>query len=402
MIQKIWKQQFFKDSFWTMLALCIFNVILQFVVYPFLNRTLGTEEYGNILFLLSVINIVAISIGISANNRRMVASSFSKTSNAEYNLFIGIISVFFLPLCFLISNIFHTGQGIVDIFLFWILMCLTTWRYYSDVEFRLNLNYRGYFLYYLLIGVGYLAGIFLFRCFNQWELILIPGEMMGIFYVLCKGSIYKKTDLNKEKLVIFLKAVAYLIASQLLIQIVFNSDRFILKLFSGGVAVTIYYIASLMGKTIALLSTPLNSVIIGYLAKSKEEMTVNRWIKIVVLCIFLAGTALIACIVASNFVIRILYPQEYSLAKPFFVVANLAQIIYFSTGILATILLRYVEEKYQLYITVGYIFAFLAVVIPVTWMCGLEGFAYAILGVNCLRFVFVFLVMMRKIYRTKS
>ena len=275
-------------------------------------------------------------------------------------------------------------------------------RYYSDVEFRLNLNYRGYFVYYLLIGVGYLAGIFLFRCFNQWELILIPGEMMGIFYVFCKGSIYKKTDLNKEKIVIFLKAVAYLIASQLLIQIVFNSDRFILKLFSGGVAVTIYYIASLMGKTIALLSTPLNSVIIGYLAKSKEEMTVNRWIKIVVLCIFLAGTALIACIVASNFVIRILYPQEYSLAKPFFVVANLAQITYFSTGILATILLRYVEEKYQLYITVGYIFAFLAVVIPVTWMCGLEGFAYAILGVNCLRFVFVFLVMMRKIYRTKS
>ena len=172
-------------------------------------------------------------------------------------------------------------------------------------------------------------------------------------------------------------------------------DRFVLKLLSGGVAVTVYYIASLMGKTIALLTTPLNSVIIGYLAKSRKEMTAGRWTRIVGMCIIAGGVILLVCVAASHIVIRILYPSEFDMAEPLFMLANLAQIVYFMTGILTTILLRYVEERQQLNITLAYVIAFAAIVLPVTWKYKLWGFAYAILVVNTFRFIYVFFVMFK-------
>lgn len=402
MIKKILEHRFFKDSFWTISALCILNVTIQFLIYPFLNYVLGAEEYGNILFLISIINIVSVSIGISVNNRRMVASADAKTHNSEYNLFLLAISVLLLPICAVMSVIFNMNMGAGQIFLFWILMCITTWRYYADVEFRLNLNYKGYFVYYFVISVGYLLGIVLFRATKEWTMILLPGEMAGLAYVGWKGKIFKKdSSINKNVMKIFLKAVMYLITSQLLIQLVFNADRFVLKLLSGGVAVTVYYIASLMGKTIALLTTPLNSVIIGYLAKSRKKMTAGRWSRVVGLCIIVGVAILFCCVVASHIVIRILYPNEFKMAEPLFILANLAQIVYFMTGILTTILLRYVEEKQQLNITVVYVVAFAVIVLPVTWKYKLWGFAYAILAVNTFRFVYVFLIMLKKIKEKK-
>ena len=397
MIKKILEHRFFKDSFWTISALCILNVTIQFIIYPFLNHVLGAEQYGNTLFLISIINIVSVSIGISVNNRRMVASADSETQNAEYNLFLIIMSILLLPVSAFLTVLFKMNMGALQILLFWVLMCMTTWRYYADVEFRLKLNYKGYFAYYLFISIGYLLGMILFKATDEWTLILLPGETAGLIYVAWKGSIFKKAAISRRAVKLFLEAVMYLIASQLLIQLVFNADRFVLKLLSGGVAVTVYYIASLMGKTRALLTTPLNSVIIGYLAKSRKEMTAGRWTRIVGMCIIAGGVILLVCVAASHIVIRILYPSEFDMAEPLFMLANLAQIVYFMTGILTTILLRYVEERQQLNITLAYVIAFAAIVLPVTWKYKLWGFAYAILVVNTFRFIYVFFVMFKKI-----
>ena len=401
MFKKLLQQRFLKDSVWTIAALCVLNITIQFLIYPFLNKVLGAEEYGNTLFLLSIINIASVSVGISVNNRRMVESAVGETHNAVYNLFLSAVCILLIPICVLILPIFNVHMTTGEFLLFWLLACITTWRYYADVEFRLKLNYKGYFLYYLLISLGYIFGMFLFKLTEEWTLILLPGEATGLLYVFFKGNIFKKSSYNKQNINVFFKAVMYLIASQLLIQLVFNADRFVLKIFSGGTAVTIYYIASLMGKTIALLTTPLNSVIIGYLVKSKKQMTSTRWVKVVALCIIGIILILSICVLGSHILIQILYPNQYDIAKPFFVLANLAQIVYFMTGILTTILLRYVEEKQQLYITIAYVITFVLLVFPATKIYALSGFAYAILAVNIFRFVYVFIIMLRKIQTKK-
>ena len=195
MIKRLINHRFLQDSFWSILALCTLNITIQLIIYPFLNHILGAEEYGNILFYLSIINIVSVSVGISVNNRRMVASAYGETQNTEYNLFLLLISIVLFPLCMGMNIVLQMRMNNIELLLFWLLMCSTTWRYYADVEFRLSLNYKRYFVYYLIISLGYLVGIFLFRAIGKWELILLPGEMAGLFYVVWKGSILKKGKL---------------------------------------------------------------------------------------------------------------------------------------------------------------------------------------------------------------
>ena len=51
------------DSMWSIAGLMLMNVVVQFLVYPVWNNHLGSEEYGNILYLISIMNIIAISVG---------------------------------------------------------------------------------------------------------------------------------------------------------------------------------------------------------------------------------------------------------------------------------------------------------------------------------------------------
>ncbi len=67
MSQAAKKKNFITDSMWSILALGIMNVVTQFLLYPVLRNVLGAEEYGNVLYLISIINIMATTIGCSAN-----------------------------------------------------------------------------------------------------------------------------------------------------------------------------------------------------------------------------------------------------------------------------------------------------------------------------------------------
>ena len=67
---------------------------------------------------------------------------------------------------------------------------LTVFRYYGDVEYRLNLNYRRYFIYYFLIGIGYLAGFGIYRLTGQWVWIYLIGEAAALALVGVTGNIF--------------------------------------------------------------------------------------------------------------------------------------------------------------------------------------------------------------------
>ena len=71
-----------------------------------------------------------------------------------------------------------------------IMFMLTVFRYYGDVEYRLNLNYRRYFIYYLLIGIGYLAGFGIYYVTGQWVWIYLIGEGAALVFVGITGNVF--------------------------------------------------------------------------------------------------------------------------------------------------------------------------------------------------------------------
>lgn len=404
--EKTKQVKFLADTLWSFAALSVMNVITQFVLYPILRSVLGVEEYGNVLYLIGIVNIMATSVGSGVNLARLVASSKGKTYNTDSTVCLIAMQIIALPICWIVLPKGDVPTAIDQFFWLWVLSGLTIWRYYADVEFRLKTNYKGYFVYYMAISAGYLLGVILFYLTQLWQMILVPGELAGIIYVVWKGSIIRLDGgLDQKRFMPYVKSVLSLMTAQFMVNVVLNADRLILKAFMGGEAVTLYYIASLVGKTIALISSPLNNVIIGYLVKSNQSLRAGDFLKISALGLALTGIALLVCVGGSHVFAFLFYPVEYDVVKELFWVADLAQIFYFISGVLTTILLRYIAEKFQMIINGVFFLAFAVVTVSFTKLWGLNGFSIGLLLSNAFRYFFATVlgtVELRRIVRIPS
>lgn len=376
------------DSILTISALVIMNCVAQFVIYPLWSQVFGDEQYGNIIYVMSLVNIFAVSVGISANYARMLESAKRSTCNGDYNCILSICSIIAGLLCFGIIISSDLNMSLLDVFLAAILAALTMWRYYADVEYRLSLNYKGYFLYYMLISIGYGIGAFLFWQTKLWALALIPGEVLGLLLVYIKGGLFRtKPFVRSEAFIANVKYTGVLTTSNIIDNLIFNGDRLLLQIALNGASVTLYYLASLLGKTMSLISTPLNSVIIGYLARYKGGF--NRKTFFLILGGTVAAILLVtaATVLGSHILISILYADSYAGVKDYFIIANLTQVIYFTTNVVTTLLLRFAKVNFTLVVNFMYGTAFILLCVPAAFLFGVNGFCYALLLVNIIRYL---------------
>lgn len=376
----------FSDSLYSIVALVVMNMVAQFGVYPFWAKQFGEEHYGDILYLLSFINIFAVSVGSALNYARLADSARGETNNGEYNLILLVMCLLAVLFSYGVQRFAGVAMVGSEVWVFWALLCSTMWRNYIDVDFRLSLNYRGYFKYYMVVSVGYLLGIWLCSVTGIWEVALLPGEILGIVYVFVRGDNLRRKPFRMSiRVRQTVTTCLIMLATNFILNLIFNADRFMLKALIGGTAVTIYYLASLLGKTVSLITTPLNSVIISYLAKYKGEFTWKMFCRLLTVIAAAAVVLVFGCVAASYVLIRILYPESYEMAKEFFVISSVSQVIFFATSVLTVVLLRFAKQQYQLYINLVYAAAFVILGIPMTKSGGIWGFSWAILLANLVR-----------------
>ncbi len=377
------------DFLYSMAGLVALNGVLQLLVYPYLNRQMGPDAFGEVLTLLSLVAIMGSSFGTAANYSRMVSRTKGKDSNGDYNNFLVII----IGLSVVVSiagMIWLGGQNAFTYIAYFILMSLTVVRYYADVEFRLNINYKRFFLYYLIISIGYVAGILLYPITKSWIIVMALGEFLGVMYVVVKGSIFKGSVVGRSRYFKEnLKSSVWLSLTYLISALVLNSDRIMLQYFDGGVAVTCFYAATLIGKMISLISAPLNGVIIGHLARFKGGMKGNTFVKLSLAGLGGGVVMNAVCVGVSYVFVWIMYRDIFDMVKPYLWIANAGQIFFFISNILTVILLRFTHEKYQLYINLIYLVIFVATAIPLTAAFKLWGMAWALLAVNVIKLIVV-------------
>lgn len=379
------------DLMYSMAGLIIMNGVIQFILYPFFNRQMGADAFGDVLSLISLVAIMGSTFGIAANYSRMVSYTKGKDSNGDYNIFLAIIAG--LSVVVAVAGAAWLGS-LNPLYLvgYFALMVLTVLRYYGDVEFRLNVNYKRFFIYYLLISLGYLVGIGTYFYTKSWIFAMILGEGLAVAYVVCvgrifKGALFKTSEYFKDNM----KSIILLSGTELIATLILNADRLMLQVLVGGVAVTIFYAATLVGKMVSLVSMPLNGVIIGHLAKYDGRLKSSTFNKIcagsvvagIILNVFLVGV--------SYIFVGVMYADIFDQVKPYFWLANLGQVFYFMSNTLTVILLRFTDEKYQLYINIIYLIAFLVIAVPMTVVWKLWGMAAALVLVNIFKiFVIMF------------
>ena len=380
------QKKFATDFIWSIAALVTMNGVLQIFVYPLLNSRMGEAAFGNVLYVLGILAVIAPSVGLAANNIRLVESRDKTVLNADLLLAmlpqLAVLGIVFFAVC--------KGHlsGATDYIMAALLVVLTTLRYYGDVEYRMTLNYKGYFVYYLVLSLGYVLGAALYTFTESWILCFLLGEAAVWLLLVVKGHVYKPLQ-KSENTACVSKKVLTLAFSYLLLNMVLNLDRVLLQNLIDSSTVTVYYVASLLGKTAALLVGPLNGVVIGHLTKGKTKPITKKSFLAVSGAILAVGAVLYAGItVVMPIFVKLLYPEIQAEVLAVSSLANLSQIICFAASLLLTIMLTFCSEKWQLGIQGLYAAVFLGLALLMTKQSGLQGFVSASLAANTLRFVF--------------
>ena len=388
------KRRIAANTLYTMGGMILMNGILQLIVYPLLNKQVGEEELGGLLYIMGIVGIVCPSVGQALNTSRLVVRRDHTVSNGDYNLLIlicgGITSIVSLILC----RGSMTGMGMTACV--FVLLMVTTFRYYGDVEYRLNLNYRRYFIYYALISAGYLAGFGLFKLTGNWIVIFFLGEAAAFLFLLLTGSVYRNFLKRSSAFSVAAQRGIFLMISYFVTNTTLNIDRIVLKHIMGNEAVTEFYVVSLVGKTMVLLVAPINTIIISYLTKSKKLLTRNEFLKLT-----LAGGAVTAiffglCQIGTPLFVWLFYRNLYATVQPFMTIANLAQVLGLYSAYLFILVLTFTTEKWQMILQALH-FGVLAVSsVLATQHYGMMGFSLALLGSNLFRVAAVILFGTRK------
>ena len=386
------KKRYLSDLIYSIMGLVVMNGVIQVVLYPYLTKQMGADRFGDVLSLISVVAIMGTTFGTAANYSRVVSATKRKIQNGDYNIFmimIAVVSIAVSLVAMLVMRQF-TVWGYIG---FYILMVATVLRYYADVEFRLNTNYKRFFIFYLLISIGYVVGVVLYPMTHSWIMAMLLGELAAVVYVVCVGTIFRRPYLKKsDDFNGNMKSVLLLSGTELIAALILNVDRLMLQYFEGGTAVTIFYTASLAGKIVSLVSVPLNGVVIGHLAKYEGKLSSKVFAGICGGGILFGLAVNAVCVAVSYVFVKLMYPDVFPMAEPYFGMANAGQVFYFVSNTLTVVLLRFTDEKYQLYINIAYLLIFMIFAFPMVIFWGIWGMAIALLIVNLIKIMLIMIM----------
>ena len=375
------------DSAWSLAGLVLMNAVAQIVLFPLYARKFGNIGYGDLQYLMAYVNILTVSIGSAANYARMVSPPEERENGGDYNLLLLLVGLVGIPLTYLVRRFGGAPMDNATYICYLLLFVAMAFRYYADVAYKLTLHYRRYFIYYLLIGIGYVIGAILVSKTGIWPLGLLVGEALGVLYAYASSAQLRRRALRLSPVWRrTVRAVLTLFVAEGVANLILNVDRILLKLLVGASAVTVYYLATLVGKVVSVVITPLNGVLIGYLSRFDGKLTrrAMRWLTVGSGAAILMGALL--CTLGGYVVLLILYPSEIHTVGDFLLVGSLAQVLYFVTSIMMVVLIRFAKKSYQVIINAIFGICFFGLGIPATLMFSLWGFSVAMVLACAVRF----------------
>ena len=374
-------------------GLIFMNAVLQIVITPLLNRVMGAEQLGGLLYITGLIAIVCPSVGQALNTSRLVVRRNYAVTNGDYDWILLVFGAIGSGVALWMSrNSLESIPMAIGAFL---LFMFTVFRYYGDVEYRLNLNYKRYFIYYLLIGLGYLAGFGVYYVTGQWVWIYLIGEGAALLFVGLTGSVFHQFFQRSQYFSTALGRGFFLTMSYLITNTTMNMDRLVIKQVLGNEQVTWYYVVS-------LLIAPINTIVISYLTKRKELLTRSQFGKAVLAGGGVSLVFFLACQVGTPLFVWLFYRNLYDSVKGLVTVVNLAQILGLFSAFLFILVLTFTDEKWQLWIQLAHFAVLLVTSVLAARAYGMIGFAWASLGANSLRVAAVIILGLVKAGKDKG
>lgn len=366
-----------RDTGLNTLGFAIYIIAQQLILLPVISRFTTDEIYSNFVIYLSVLNIIANSTGGEVGNVRIVKDSIYQKLKINGDFFR--ILLYLAPLISFVGFVvfYLLGYSIGEIIILILTLNMANIRLYATCYFRLEQKFKEIIIQNILYFIGVSIGIgIMFITKNVYIAILIP-EFITIIYSLLKSDLTKmergRTIQFKETLKTFFQFALI----SLLTNCMAYYDRLLIYPILGASAVAVYYSTSTISKMVALITNPVSSVILAWVAKAKEENISKIIIKTIKANIPLLFLVAIVSIPTTYISIWILYRQHLEQAIYLIIPMSIATAFNCCASLTKSILLKVSNTKYIIYIYIVH-FIFLSVIGYIgSKQGGVQGFTIA-------------------------
>lgn len=384
-------KKIFSDFTMNLMANCIYIITIQLFLYPLIADVLGIDYYGLFLLYMAGINTVGSTLGNSLNNVRLISNKDYNNLSGDFNILliiIEIITIFLgLGFCF-----FHKVSPMTSFIL--IIICIfSILRNYLSVEFRLNMNFSKVVISNIIISVCYVLGGLWYKYYGiqteSWILIFLFSEVIVFIYLYFETSLLKepfiKTRLFSDTSIKYLN----LIYSSFIANLLIYFDRNMLFPLIGGAAVSTYFAATIVGKSVCILTGPMSTVLLSYYAQVDFTMTKKKfWLINKTICLT-AVVSYIFILLIVDYIVKFLYPSIYSSAKELFIIANIIPVLEVISNMARPAIVRYVSlTKLSIYYTIMLLINIVISYYSIMYF-GIIGFCY-----SCIFFSVIKLIVM--------
>lgn len=380
-MNKISVKEVVKNLIFSFFSYALPTAVLQFIVQPILANKLGGELNGQYLTLISL-NFFIISITATVlNTVRMLQDAEYKKKNlvGDFNvlfIFYALLIVVALPVGFML----YTGAfNFVEMALYAVIGLLYLYHDYIFAEYRLSLKYNKILINNVILVIGYAIGtlVFLFLV-PYWQIVFIIPYAMSAVYDYCNTTFIKEPLKRTPMFGETRKKVLLLTGSNILSSSVTYCDKLLLYPLLGGLCVSVYNTAALVGKMLIMLASPLQSVLLSYLVKMDDfKVKFNK--KFVLLGSGLLVLAYGACVLVGYPLIHLLYPEWAGQSFQFVPVTVASSILMLINNLLNTVIIRFRKMSSQIVIQAIDLAVYLVCTLVLVYFFSLWGFCIGIL-----------------------
>ncbi len=387
------KKRIIFDMGLNIVAVAIPTLFLQLIILPSLAGHMSDSNYGLLVTLLAMLNVLPATLGNVLNNIRLLQNNRyeEKGLEGDFNLLLLIMAIIDLLFVGIFTVSYTSNLTIIDVIL--IILVSLEWiaKEYYIVAFRLKINYIAIFINNILQVIGYAIGYFVFLKTGKWQVIYLLGFFVSLVYIFLHCDLWKerpiKTPLFNEttwqSLLLFFASA--------LNRVITYADKILIYPLLGGAVVSVYYAATVFGKVVALAISPVNSVALTYLAKvQKRSSNVFMTALLAGGCTCVIGY--LACIIISRPVLTLLYPQFVDQAMQYIYITTGTTVVYALVTIVDPFILKFFDMKWQIALNGGTAVVYVLLCLTLLHFWGLMGFCVGALLTNVFKFVFMLFI----------
>lgn len=374
------KKRIISDIILNMFASFIPIFALQFLILPQVASKVSAESYGQILSIVAFMNLSVSAFGSALSNSRLIHFKKYEELKIQGDFNILLVVSIIGNVIIMIAGLLYYGKSLQLVSLGLILLSsiLFLLKTYLSVEFRIRLNFKYILLNSVLLFLGYLIGFILFLFTGFWIIIYLCGFGLSVIFIVSKTEIWKESFIKSPLFKSTAVDTIMLFGSGIMVSLGIYIDKLIIFPLIGGIAVSIYYTASILGKTIALVIGPITSVLLSYLAQMKTFSKHNFKLLLLISSILGIIGYWIVLLLSKPF-LTIVYPQFVDEALKYIPITTSSIIIIIIGNVLNPVLLKFCSPKWQIFTNGVYMLVYIPISVWLLNMYGLIGFCYGAL-----------------------